>query len=195
MTDNSPLLRFQADSSLNNKIAVGDRFNRRVRIRREDSPSQEYMQAKIDLSHQADDVDWIPVDSERAMTKALAEQVGLNSNIRTRAYAKKDQKKVHNRSVNLQDYHGERDHLRASGKSNLSHIQGQGILRDSEDHERFQRADDQRSPQRARKSSPSPAATPNASIRLRLQARPIAPIVEKIRQSQALHRDSTITPT
>lgn len=50
VTDNSPLLRSSVDSSLNNRIAGGTRFNKRVQIAREDSPKQDYMLSKMDLS-------------------------------------------------------------------------------------------------------------------------------------------------
>ena len=49
VTDNSPLLREAADSTLNNRIVGGTRFNKRVKITREDSPQQDYMQTKMDL--------------------------------------------------------------------------------------------------------------------------------------------------
>ena len=38
ITDNSPLLRMKADSFLNDRIRMGNRFNKRVKIKRDDSP-------------------------------------------------------------------------------------------------------------------------------------------------------------
>ena len=50
VTDNSPLLRIGADSTLNNKIARGDRYNKRMNILSRDSPDRSYMRPSIDLS-------------------------------------------------------------------------------------------------------------------------------------------------
>ena len=54
ITDNSPLLRISADSTLNNKISLGDKFNKRVKITRDDSPKQDYMGSTVDLSQPLD---------------------------------------------------------------------------------------------------------------------------------------------
>ena len=48
--DNGPLLRFDLDSSFNNRIASGFKFNKRIIIDKEHSPDQQYMSTKIDLT-------------------------------------------------------------------------------------------------------------------------------------------------
>lgn len=48
--DNGPLLRFDLDSSFNNRIASGYKFNKRIIIDKEHSPDQHYMSSHIDLS-------------------------------------------------------------------------------------------------------------------------------------------------
>jgi hypothetical protein len=50
VTDNSPLMLMGADSTLNNKIARGDRYNKRMNILSRDCPDRSYMKSKIDLS-------------------------------------------------------------------------------------------------------------------------------------------------
>lgn len=50
VTDNSPLMRIDADSTLNNRIIRGDRYNKRMYIESRDSPDRSYMASKIDLS-------------------------------------------------------------------------------------------------------------------------------------------------
>jgi hypothetical protein len=50
LTDNSPLMRIGADSSLNSRIAQGDRYNKRMYIKSRDSPDRGYMKSNIDLT-------------------------------------------------------------------------------------------------------------------------------------------------
>jgi hypothetical protein len=47
VTDNSPLMQGQFDSSLNNKLTLGNKFNKKVNI---ENASKEYMSTNIDLS-------------------------------------------------------------------------------------------------------------------------------------------------
>lgn len=74
VTDNSPLLRIKADSFLNNRISLGNRFNKRVKIPLEDSPKQDYMQSRMDLSCLPDQTDYVPVHSDMSVARALAER-------------------------------------------------------------------------------------------------------------------------
>jgi len=50
--DNGPLLRIAADSALNNRISLGNKFNKKMinRISNEASPDLAYMGSRIDLS-------------------------------------------------------------------------------------------------------------------------------------------------
>ena len=74
VTDNSPLLRFNADSALNNRISMGSKFNKRVNI--SPFPWKNYTRASIDLSHCQTKTNWmIPVDSDESMAKALAQKI------------------------------------------------------------------------------------------------------------------------
>ena len=48
--DNGPVLNKNADSTLNERLVKG-KYSKRMKINREDSPSQDYMKSLIDLTH------------------------------------------------------------------------------------------------------------------------------------------------
>ena len=50
LLDNGPLLQYDHDSTFNNRIANGFKFNKRIIIDKEHSPDQRYMSSKLDLS-------------------------------------------------------------------------------------------------------------------------------------------------
>jgi len=45
VTDNTAILCIDKDSALNNKVAPGIKFNKRVKVRGDDAPNQEYMKS------------------------------------------------------------------------------------------------------------------------------------------------------
>ena len=53
ITDDTPLLLIDKDSALNNKIAAGLKFNKRVKVGKDASPDQDYMGSGIDLTFPA----------------------------------------------------------------------------------------------------------------------------------------------
>ena len=53
VTDNGPLLQIGADSSLNNRIALGNKFNKRSRLQighNNETKTRDFMESRIDLS-------------------------------------------------------------------------------------------------------------------------------------------------
>ena len=102
VTDNSPLMQIGFDSSLNNKLTLGNKFNKKIKI---DNASKEYMSTNIDLSFPDVAVQkrrTLPVDKEIPIgdvQELLAEQLyGNHAGIRkhSKMTVNKDVGKIQN---------------------------------------------------------------------------------------------------